>query len=55
MIDVHHKSSESEIESFAEKRMNKPSTGHELAKLPVGTPILYDLNPDITKIRSPTW
>ena len=27
MIDVHHKSSESEIEILAEKRMNKPSTG----------------------------
>ena len=55
MIDVHHKSSESEIESLAEKRMSKPSTGHELSKLPVGTPILYDLNPDSTKIKCPTW
>ena len=43
MIDVHHKSSESEIESLAEKRMNKPVTGQELCKLPVVTPILYDL------------
>ena len=55
MIDVHHKSSESEIESLAEKRMNKPTTGQELSKLPVGTPILYNLNPDSTKIKHPTW
>ena len=51
MIDVHNKSSESGIESLAEKRMNKPTKGYELSKLPVGTPILYDLNPDNTKIK----
>ena len=30
MIDVHHKSNKSEIESLAEKRMNKTAKGQEL-------------------------
>ena len=51
MIDVHQKSSESEIESLAEKRMSKSAKGQELSRLPVGTPILYDLNPDSTKFK----
>ena len=55
MIDVHHKSSQSENESLAEKRMSKSAKGQELSRLPVGTPILYDLNPDSTKVKSPTW
>ena len=55
MIDVHQKSSESEIESLAEKRLSKSNKGQELSRLPVGTSILYDLNPDSTKIKHPTW
>ena len=52
MIDVHHKSSESEIESLAKKRMSINTVkGQELCRLPVGTPILYDLNPDSTKVK----
>ena len=55
MIDIHHKSNESEIEKMVEKRMSKPTTGVELPKIPVGTPILYDKNPDSTKIKCPNW
>ena len=55
MIDVHQKSSEAEIESLAEKRLSKGIKGQELSRLPVGTPILYDSNPDSTKIKCPTW
>ena len=55
MIDVHQKSSESEIESLAKKKMSKSVKGQELSRLPVGTPILYDLNPDSTKVKHPTW
>ena len=50
MIDVHQKSSESEIECLARKRMSKSTKGQELSRLLVGTPILYDLNPDSTKV-----
>ena len=50
MIDMHHKSNESDIEKMVEKRMSKPTTGSELPKIPVGTPILYDKNPDSTKL-----
>ena len=52
MIDVHHKSSESEIESLAKKRIGKSAKGQELSRLPVGLPILYDLNPDSTKVNA---
>ena len=55
MIDVHQKSSESEIGSLAKKRLSKSIKDQELSRLPVGTPILYDLNPDSTKIKRLTW
>ena len=55
MIDFHQKSSEAEIESLAEKGMSKSPKGQELSRLPVGTPILYDSNPDSSKIKCPTW
>ena len=55
MIDIHQKSSEAEIESLAKKRMSKSTKGQELSRLPVGTPILYDSNPDSSKIKCPTW
>ena len=46
MIDLHQKSNETEIEALAEKRLSKCVKGQELSKIPVGTPILYELNPD---------
>ena len=35
--------------------MSKPITGSALPKIPVGTPILYDKNPDSMKIKHPIW
>ena len=35
--------------------MSKSMKGQELSKLPVGTPILYNVNPDSSKIKHPTW
>ena len=55
MIDMHHKANKSEIKNLAEKRMNKATTGVKLPKIPVGTPILYDKNPDSMKIKHPNW
>ena len=55
MIDFHQKTNETEIESLAKRRMSKSMKGQELSRLPVGTPILYDVNPDISKIKHPTW
>ena len=55
MIDFHQKSNETEIEALADKRLSKSVKGQELSKIPVGTPILYELNPDSSKIKHPTW
>ena len=55
MIDFHQKSNETEIEALADKRLSKSMKGQELSKIPVGTPILYELNPDSSKIKCPTW
>ena len=45
MIDFQQKTNETEIESLAKKRMSKSVKGQELSRLPVGTPILYDVKP----------
>ena len=55
MIDFHQKTNETEIESLADKRLSKCVKGQELSKIPVGTPILYELNLDSSKIKHPTW
>ena len=41
MIDIHDKSTEEEIEKLSEKCLNRTVNGKELAKLPVGTKVLY--------------
>ena len=55
MIDLHQKSNESEIEKKSEKQLNLPKTGKELPKLPVGTRVLYEQNPDSNKPKHPNW
>ena len=35
--------------------MKSKQTGKELPKLDVDTPVLYDKNPDNTKIKRPKW
>ena len=55
MIDVHKKSTEYELEKLSEKRPNRPICGKELPKLPVGTEVLYEQNPDLNKLKRPKW
>ena len=49
MIDVHDKFTEEQIEKLSEKRLKMTANGKELAKLPVGTKVLYEKNPDLHK------
>ena len=55
MIDIHRKVNETKIEKLSEKRSNRPITGKELAKIPVGTHVLYDQNHDSSKLKCPKW
>ena len=55
MIDVHQKSTEDELEKMTEKRASRPTFGKELPKLPVGTEVLYEQNPDLNKLKRPKW
>ena len=55
MIDVHKKEIEREIEKISENRSELVSKGKELPKLPVGTEILYEFNPDSDKTKHPKW
>ena len=55
MVDIHQKSNESEVEKLMEKRQNLSQTGKELAKIPVETKVLYEKNPDASKIKCPKW
>ena len=43
------------LKVWPKKMLSKSVKGQELSRLPVGTPILYDLNPDSTKTKRPTW
>ena len=59
-IDLsQNKSNEIEIEILADKHQIKPksNTGKELPKLDVGMPVLYDKNPDSSKVKvkCPQW
>ena len=56
MIDLNqNKSNETEIETLVDKHQKVTVTGKELPRLDVGTPVLYDKNPDSSKIKCPTW
>ena len=50
-----NKSTKEEIEKLSEKRLNMTVNGKELARLPVGTKVLYEKNPDLDKSRRPKW
>ena len=56
-IDISQKSNESEIDKLVERRFSKSKsgTGKELSKIPVGRPILYEKNPNSSKIKHPNW
>ena len=58
VIDLNqNKLNDPEIENLVEKCQSKSTTctGKELPKLDVGTRVLYDKNPDSTKIKCPQW
>ena len=59
VIDIHKKDTELEIEKLSENRAKLTSScskkGKELSKIPVGTEILYEFNPDSDKNKRPKW
>ena len=55
-IDLSQKSNETEIEKLVGRQFKaKLVTGKELSKIPVETPILYDKNPNSSKVKCPNW
>ena len=51
-IDIGQKACEDEVEKLIQKCKLRPKSGKELPRLDVGTPVLYDKNPDSTKKQS---
>ena len=57
MIDFSQLRNDEPVEKLIHKcELKAQSTsGKELPKLDVGTPVLYDKNPDSTKVKRPKW
>ena len=55
MVDIHRKDAEAQIEKLSEKHEGLPSVGKELPAIPIGSRILYENNPDSSKIKCPEW
>ena len=58
VIDVRSKETESEIEKLSANRSKMATTSSdrkELPKLPVGTEIMYEFNPDADKNKQSKW
>ena len=55
MIDFTQSRNDGPIEKLIQKHKIKAKAGKELPKLDVGTPVLYDKNPDSTNIKRPKW
>ena len=58
VIDLHKKETEQEVEKLCEKRESMRQIGpnlQELPSLPVGSRVLYEKNPDSSKIKRPEW
>ena len=53
MIDFTQSINDGPIEKLIQKCKIKAKAGKELPKLDIGTPVLYDKNPDSTNIRRP--
>ena len=53
MIDLTQPRNGEPIEKFIQKCEVKAKTSKEMPMLDVGTPVLYDKNPDSTKIKRP--
>ena len=54
-INLSQGMNEPEIEMLIDKHQKVAVTRKELPKLDVGTPVLYDKNPDSSKIKHPKW
>ena len=54
-ININQGMKEPEIEMLIDKHLCKSTTGKELAKLDVRTPILYEKNSDSSNIKCPQW
>ena len=50
-IDNGQNSCEDEVDNLIKKHESKRQSGNKLPKLDVGTPVLYDKNPDSTKFK----
>ena len=57
MIDFSQSRNDEPVEKLIHKceLKAKSISGKELPKLDVGTPVLYDKNPDSTKVKRPKW
>ena len=55
MIDIHKKSTEDQIEKLSEKCLKMTNNGKELARLPIGTKVLYEQNPNLDKNKRLKW
>ena len=55
MIDLNQKVKEPVIEKLVKNRELVPVLGKELPNLDVGTEVLYEKNPDATKVKHPRW
>ena len=55
MIDFTQFRNYEPIEKLIQKCEVKAKTGKELPKLDIGTPVLYDKNPDSTMVKRPKW
>ena len=57
MIDFSQSKNDEPVEKLIHRCevKAKNTSGKELPKLDVGTPVLYDKNPDSTKVKRPKW
>ena len=55
MIDFNQSKNDEPIEILIQKHEVKAKTRKDLPKLDIGTPVLYDKNPDSTKVKRPKW
>ena len=55
MTGIRIGSNEPEIETLVDKCQSTTSKGREMPKLDIGMRVLYDKNPNSTKIKCPQW
>ena len=52
---MHQNANENEIEKLSDRWLNRPTSGKELPKILVGTQVLYEQNPDSSRVKRPKW